>query len=337
MKVTTLGIDLAKSVFQVHGVDERGKAVVKKVFSRSQLPVFIANLAPCLIGLEACGGAHYWARRFKEFDHTVKLMAPQFVKPYVKANKNDAHDAEAICEAVQRPSMRFVPIKSTSQQDMQCLHRIRSRLIKNQTALSNEIRGFLHEYGIVLPRSVLQLKKSIPGILEDAESELTPVTRCLLQKLYSELGAMGKEISYYETEIKELFKLSESAKRLEKINGVGVLTATMIVASVADASVFKNGRQFAAWLGLVPKHSGSGGKVQISGISKRGDKYLRQLLVHGARASLKTAEKRNDKVSQWVTKKKELRGYNKACVALANKNARIMWAMLRYGTDYRAA
>jgi len=336
-KINVLGIDLSKNVFQLHGVDKDGKAVLRKKISRKQLALLISNLPPCLIGMEACGGAHFWAREFIKLGHEVRLMAPQFVKPYVKTNKNDAADAEAICEAVTRPNMRFVPIKNVEQQDIQSLHRIRERLIVNQTALANEIRGLLHEYGIIMPQGHHQIRKLLPEIIEDANNQLTGMSRSFIFSLLEEFIEIQKEVKKYNDKIEDIFKTNENCQRIEKVPGVGPVTATAIVASVGNGKAFKNGRQMSAWMGLVPKQNSSGGKEKLLGISKRGDKYLRRLLIHGARAVLYQVELKEDPKSLWLKNLIKTRGFNKACVALANKNARTIWAILSSGENYRAA
>ena len=335
-KITVLGIDLAKSSFQLHGVDENGNTVLKKKLSRSKLTAFIATLPPCLIGLEACGGAHHWVRVFSEFGHTVKMIAPQFVKPYVKSNKNDAVDAEAICEAVQRPTMRFVPSKSIEQQDIQCVHRIRSLLVGRRTAQANQIRGLLMEYGIIIPQGINQLRKAIPCILEDGDNKLSAYFRELLRELYEEIVHFDKRIDAIELKLKRISDQNEDCKRLLTIPGVGLLTATALIAAIGDISVFKSGRELAAWLGLVPRQHSTGGKQNLLGISKRGDTYLRTLLIHGGRSVVRVAHKHQDKRNQWIGEIKQRRGENISNVAVANKNARIVWAPLTKKQDYCA-
>jgi len=255
-QLTVLGIDLAKSSFQLHGVDAGGGSVIKKTLSRNKLVQFIAQLPPCTIGIEACGGANHWVRVFEQFGHTVKMMAPQFVKPYVKSNKSDAADAVAICEAVQRPSMRFVPAKSIEQQDLQSLHRIRSQAVARRTAQANQIRGLLMEYGLVLPRGIAYIRKAIPSILEDAENELTVLFRELLADLYREM---------VETKLEAICAQNTECQRLLSILGVGLLSATALVAAIGDINVFKSGRELAAWLGLVPRQHSTGGKPALLG------------------------------------------------------------------------
>ena len=335
-KATVLGIDLAKRVFHLVGMNETGHVVLKKRLTREALLPFIAQLSPAIIGMEACGGAHYWARRFRGYGHTVKLIAPQFVKPYVKSNKNDPADAEAICEAVMRPTMRFVPIKEVEQQDLQSLHRARERVVKARTALVNEIRGLAMEYGLVFPHSITKLRHTFAATLEAEQDKLTPLSAELFRQLYDEFGTLEKRLAYYNEKIAAICAAHPVCQRLETIPGIGPLTATALVAAVSDASHFKNGRQFAAWIGLVPRQHSTGGKARLLGISKRGDVYLRTLLVHGARATLRWVGLKTDRRSQWVRSLIERRGKNKAAVAVANKNARIVWALLTTDQVYTA-
>jgi transposase len=333
--ITTLGIDLAKNVFQLHGIDKNGKVVLRKKLSRGQLTLFVANLSPCVIGMESCGGSQYWGRVFEKFGHEVKLIPAQYVKPFVKSNKNDARDAEAICEAVLRPNMHFVPGKSVQQHDMQNLHRVRQGFIAERTALGNRIRGMLLEYGIIVAKNLAHLRQGLPRILEDAENELSEISRGMFLELYEELRRLDERVLSYDKQIRALFLQNERAQRISKIPGVGPMTATAVVAAVGEnARVFKNGRQMAAWLGLVPRQHSSGGKNVLLGISKRGDSYLRTLLVHGARSVLFRVDKKLDKKSEWLKGVKQRRGNNKAAVALANKNARVICAMLKSGESY---
>ena len=333
-ELSVLGIDLAKQSFQLHGVDANGKTVLKKKLSRNKLCAFVAQLPACTIGLEACGGANHWVRVFEQLGHTVRMMAPQFVKPYVKSNKNDAADAEAICEAVQRPSMRFVPAKSIEQQDMQSLHRIRSQAVARRTAQANQIRGLLMEYGLVIPKGITYVRKAIPGMLEDADNELSALFRELLQGLYNEMVHLDERIAALEIQLKTLCDQDENCQRLLTIPGVGLLSATAMVAAIGDVGVFNNGRELAAWLGLVPRQHSTGGKPMLLGISKRGDSYLRSLLIHGGRSVVRVAGKHQDRRNQWVQQLDKRRGKNISAVAVANKNARIAWALLAYKTTY---
>ena len=327
-QVSVLGIDSAKQLFHVVGMDDTGTIVWRKRLTRGALMPFIAQLPPMVIGMEACGGAHYWARRFRRHGHTVKLMAPQFVKPYVKSNKHDMADAEAIAEAVTRPTMRFVPIKELAQQDFQALHRVRERLVKARTALINEIRGLLGEYGIVLPQGVTKFRHGLLPILEQEQAKLTALGREIFRQLYEEWLILEKRLTYYNEQLETIGRTHPVCQRLLTIPGIGPLTATALVAAVNDATHFKNGRQFAAWLGLVPRQHSTGGKPRLLGISKRGDRYLRKLLVHGARATLRWVKLKSDRRSQWAQALIKRRGTNRAVVALANKNARIAWVLL---------
>jgi len=336
-EMNVLGIDIAKRVFHAVGMDERGNVVVRKRLSRHDLMPFMAKLPPVLIGMEACGGAHYWARRFRAHDHAVKLMAPQFVKPYVKSNKNDMRDAEGIAEAVTRPTMRFVPIKDIDQQDLQALHRIRDRLMSARTALVNEVHGLLHEYGIVIPKGVAKFRQAVVGKLESEKDKLTSLSQELFGKLIDEFAALEKQLAYYQEKLEALATTHPECQRLMTIPGIGPLTATALVAAVSDANAFKNGRQFAAWLGLVPRQHSTGGKERLLGISKRGDSYLRKLLVHGARTTIRWVGRKTDRRSQWIRQLVERRGKNRTAVAVANKNARIVWALLTGHQDYQPA
>jgi len=334
MKITTIGIDLAKNVFQVHGVDEHGKVVLRKQLRRDQMAVFFANLPPCLIGMEACGSAHYWARKLSALGHTVRLMAPQFVKPYVKTNKNDCNDAEAICEAVGRPNMRFVAVKSVEQQAVLAQHRVRQGFVKARTAQANQIRGLLSEFGLIIPQGIAHIAKRAPALLEEASNELPVSFRQLMQRLLCHLKELDRQVQELEAQIKAWHLQSESSRKLEKIPGIGPLGASALVASIADARSFDNGRQLAAWLGLVPRQHSSGGKSTLLGMSKRGDSYLRTLLVHGARSVIMHAQRRAGNDS-WLARLLQRRNPNVAAVALANKNARVAWALLAHDREFR--
>ena len=337
MQTTTIGIDLAKSVFHVHGADTRGRPVFSRRVSRCKLGELIAKLPPCLSGMEACGSAHYWARRFLELGHTVRLISPQFVKPFVKSNKNDRNDAEAICEAVSRPTMRFVAIKSVEQQDRQALHRVRQRLIGQRTAVINQVRGLLAEYGIVVARQPSSLRRRLPEILEDGENGLSARARELFARLYDELIQIQQRIEPIDLEIREIATQDEVCRRLQTVEGVGPLTATAVTAAVGDAGVFKNGRQFASYIGLVPRQHSSGGKQRLGRISKRGDTYVRTLLIHGAHTTVRWARHKNTPRARWLMALVQRCGVQKAVVALANKNARVLWALMTRGEIYRSA
>lgn len=322
--ITTVGVDLAKNVFQVHGVDERGKTVLRKTLKRAEVTSYFARLARCVIGMEACGGAHFWARKLSDLGHTVKLIAPQFVKPYMKSNKNDARDAEAICEAVARPNMRFVPIKNVEQQALLAVHRARQGFVSACTAQSNQIRGLLSEFGIVMPKGIASLGRRMPEILADAENGLPGSSR----ELFAHFKELSRQVEELERQIKAWHRENSASQRLEAIPGIGPLSASALAASIGDARTFKNGRQFAAWLGLVPRQHSSGGKERLLGISKRGDTYLRTLLIHGACSVLLRLNRHADQAEGWLARLVARRNPNIAAVALANKNARIIWALL---------
>ncbi|CAL8476977.1 IS110 family transposase [Caballeronia sp. S22] len=340
MKITTIGIDLAKTVFAVHGVNEHGRAVLKKILKRDQVTTFFANLSPCLIGMEACGSAHYWARKLETMGHAVRLIAPQFVKPYVKTNKNDAADAEAICEAVARPNMRFVPVKNIEQQSVLSLHRVRQGFVRARTAQANQIRGLLSEFGLVVPQGISHIARRVPELLEDATNELTGSFRLLIQRLMEHLKELDCQVRELEVQIQTWHRENEASCKLAKVPGIGPITASALIASIGDAKSFSNGRQLAAWLGLVPRQNSSGGKTVLLGISKRGDTYLRTLLIHGARSVIQAASRKEQK-EDWLQRLLQRRNPNVAAVALANKNARIVWALLarsrEFESDYAAA
>lgn len=332
--VTTLGIDLAKNIFQLHGVDSKGKTVLKKRLKRDKFIEFMVNLKPCLVGMEACGGAHHWGRKFKAVGHEVKLMSPQYVKPYVKTNKNDANDAEGCCEAVSRPSMRFVSIKTVRQQEILFLHKIRSRLLGERTALMNQTRGLLAEFGIVFRRGISQLKRGLPVVIADAENELTNDGRKIFQDLYTELLQRDDRIKEYDNKIARLAKNDERSVRLQTVPGIGKITSTALSATIGNGSSFKQGRNVSAWLGLVPKQTSSGNTVRLGKISKRGNRYIRSLLVHGARSIVSQAKKKKDPNSIWIQQMLLRKSFNTVVVAVANKNARIAWAVLRYNDHF---
>lgn len=335
MTITRVGIDLAKQVFQIHGVNKSEKVEQRKQLRRSQMLNYFGKLEPCLIGMEACSSAHYWSRELSKFGHDVRLMAPQFVKPYVKSGKNDANDAEAICEAVSRSNMRFVAIKTVEQQVIQAEHRIRSRLVKSRTALTNEIRGFLAEFGVIVAKSIGPLRRALPELLEDAENGLPGNFRVLLMGLSEELRTLDERIATFDARIAQAAREDDRIKRLLEVEGIGPITASALVAAVGDGAQFNSGRDMSAWFGLTPRQHSSGGKNRLGGISKRGDKYIRMLLVHGARAAVKAAQNKEDGRSRWVKNLADRRNKNIATVALANKNARIAWSILSRGESYR--
>ena len=333
MTITTIGLDLAKNVFQVHGVDQRGATVLRKQLKRNQVAAFFAKLQPCLIGVEACGGAHFWANKLTTLGHRVKMMAPQFVKPYVKTNKNDSLDAEAICEAVTRPNMRFVPVKKPEQQSVLSLHTARESFVHARSAQANQIRGLLMEFGLVVPQGIRHVYARVPDLIEDASNELPGRFRLLIQRLLDHLKELDRHVGELEREIEQWHRSSD-VKRLETIPGIGPITASALVASAGDPRNFKNARQFAAWIGLVPHQNSSGGKTQLLGISKRGNVYLRTLLIHGGRAMVQLARTRADRATTWLGKLVSRRHHNVAAVAMANKNARLAWALLTSGKAF---
>ena len=342
MEATTIGLDIAKRIFQLHGVDKNGKTILKKKLMRDQVLIFMANLPRSLVGIEACGGANYWAREITKLGHEVKLMAPQFVKPYVKTNKNDEADAEAICEAVARPNMRFVPIKSLEQQDILSIHRVRQRLVKNRTALANEIRGLLHEFGLIIPQGINKITAKLTEALDNGY--LSQMSNQTFLDLKEEFLDNDKKIKELEKRLKIIASKLDRYQQLTAIPGLGLITATALVASIGNASCFENSRQLSAWLGLVPKQHSSGGRDKLLGISKRGDVYLRTLLIQGARAVLNAklritteeqkATKDYSKFTHWMFSLSERSGHNKTVVAVANKLARVVFAVLRSGNDY---
>ena len=334
--ITLLAIDLAKNVFQLHGTDVKGKPLLKKKISRKELPEFIAKLNPCNIYMEACGSSNYWGKKFEGFGHKVKLINPKYVKPFVKRNKNDANDAEGIAAAAMAPSMRFCDVKTETQQDIQSVHRIRSLLIQQRTALANQIRGLLAEYGTVITLGTASIRKKLPEILGDNPNNMSALILSCFLRLHENFKNLDKEIVSYDEKIKALFKGNETCKKLETIPGIGVIGATILASVLGNGSLFKNGRHFAAFLGLVPKQHSSGGKERLLGISKGGDTYIRTTLIHGARSVLLWAKKKTDSKSMWLKQLKDRRGGNIAAVALANKIARTAWAITNDGSSYDA-
>jgi transposase len=331
MSVAFIGLDLAKSVFQVHGVDAQGKVVVTKRLRRDAVLAFFANLAPCVVGMEACAGSHFWAREIARLGHTVRLMAPQYVKPYVKRQKNDRADAEAICEAVQRPSMRFVAVKSEEQQSTLVIHRVRETLVAQKTQLINALRAHLAEFGIVAPQGAGKVSQLIAVVADPEDTRVPALARTVLQGLVDQLRDTERRVEDLDAQLAEQAKANEVCQRLMTVPGIGPVAATALAATVGDATVFESGRHLAAWLGLVPRQTSSGGKERLGGISKAGDGYLRRMLVNGARAVMRW----HGKTSPWLAGLLTRRPFNVAVVALANKLARIAWAVMARGEEYR--
>jgi transposase len=335
MELQTIGIDLGKTIFHLVGLDRRGEVVVRKKFSRSQLLRFTANARTELIGMEACGGAHFLGRALREQGHEVRLIPAQYVKPYVKTNKSDFIDAEAIAEAVGRPTMRFVPIKTDDQLDLQSLHRVRQRWMERRTAVINQIRGLLLERGITVRKGRCHLEAVLPMMLEDAEVRLSGAARSLLGQLKVELDQLTLRLEETDALILRIAHDSEACQRLDAIPGIGPLAATAMIAAIGNGAAFRKGREFAAWVGLVPREHSTGGKQKLLGISKRGNVYLRTLFVHGARAVMQFKEKQSPALKAWLAQLSSRVHVNVAVVALANKLARMAWAVLATGQLYQ--
>jgi transposase len=337
MQVTTIGLDLAKSIFQVHGVDAAGRMVLKRRLRRGELLAFFAKLPPCLVGLEACGGAHWWAREIVAVGHQVRLMPARYVRPYVKRNKNDAADAEAICEAVTRPSMRFVPVKGVEQQAVLLLHRTRELLVRQRTMLINALRGHLAEFGVVVAQGAGKVRELIAIVVDPDDARVPPLGKEALRLLIEQLRSIEDKLVELERDLLAWHRTNEVSQRLTTVPGVGPITATAIAASVGDPAYFRSARHFAAWLGLVPGQHASGGKERLGRISKRGDSYLRKLLIHGARTVMRWRRRKVGLIgSPWLAGLLERRPVNVTTVALANKNARILWAMMMRGESFRS-
>ena len=336
MQIRSVGIDLGKTTFHLVALGDNGKVLVKKKFTQKQLIAFTANMQTCLIGMEAYSGSHFLGRALREQGHDVKLIPAQFVKPFVKSNKNDFIDAEAIAEAVDRENMRFVPIKTDDQLDLQALHRVRDRLMARRTALINQIRAFLLERGIVFAKSPIRLREALPEVLENVNENLTPRMRNLVAMLWSEWKDLELQIAEMNDEVGRIASSDAGCRRLRQIPGIGPLVATAIVASIGNGAAFRKGREFAAWLGLLPNQHSTGGKVRLYGISKRGNCYLRKILIHGARAVVLRSKRDRIAMGAWMTSLETRAPRNVLIVATAHKLARIAWAVLSSGQDYRA-
>lgn len=337
MNITMVGIDIAKEIFQVCAADSGGKVVAKKRLTRRKISDYIMKLPACTIVMEACGSAHYWSRRFKEYGHEVKLIPPQYVKPFVKGNKTDANDAQAIVEAASRPDMQYAVIKTVEQQDVQSVLRIREGYIEMRTKVTNQIRGLLAEYGLVVAKGIRKLRAILPTLYDrELVNGLTPIMKEWLETQYDMLLILDEKIDSCDIALQEIAKNKPSCERLMSVPGIGVISAIALYASIGDGEGFKNGRHLSAYLGLVPRQHSSGGKDKLLGISKRGDEFVRRMLVHGARSVVLWSAKKEDAKSRWIQSLKERRGLNKTCVAVANKNARIALAILQSGARYRA-
>jgi len=335
MEVRTFGIDLGKSTFHLVGMDDRGRVIEKKCLSRPQLLLYTVNKPPCLIGMEACCGAHVLGRALAAQGHQVRLIPAQFVKPFVKSNKNDFIDAEAIAEAVQRPQMRFVPVKTEDQLDLQALHRVRDRLVSRRTSVINQIRAFLLERGITFRQGRRHLKSRMPFILEDAEVSLTPRMRSLIDALWQEWKAVELSIDDFTKQIEAIARQDNKCQRLVSVPGIGPLVSTAMIAAIGNGHAFAKGREFAAWLGLTPKQHSTGGRSKLLGISKRGNPYLRRLFIHGARSVFLHLNRQEHAIGRWMSDLETRVHRNVAVVAIANKLARIAWTVLTRGELYR--
>lgn len=336
-KISVLGVDLGKDVMYLHGVDRRGEEVLRRRVKRKDFAGVLRSLEACVVAMEACGGAHHWARLCRELGHRPRLLSPVYVKGYVVRDKNDWRDAQAICEAAQRPKWRHhdVEVKTREQQELQMLHRVRGGVVRRRTALANQVRGFLLEFGVAIGRGLGVLRRRLPQVLEDADNALTPGVRELVWELYEELRALDARVGELDARLTRHARENPWCRRLMTVTGIGVHTATALVAHAGDARQFANGRHLSASVGLVPRQHSTGGQARLLGISKRGNRHLRTLLIHGARSALATAAKRDDRLSRWALEVEQRRGRNVAIVALANKLARVCWAVLRHQDEYR--
>lgn len=337
MTIKTIGIDLAKNVFELCGLDDTGDIQLRRRVRRETLLRAVEEIPACVIGIEACTGAFFWQRQFEALGHEVRIIAPQHVKPFGRRQKNDRNDAEAIAIAVSQPRMRFVPKKSVDQQDIQSLHRARRRMVNHRTALVSQMRGILLDRGVAFGKSIARARRMIPEIINDHDNDLTGLCRKILSSLMELMKEIDMRVEEFDRRIDQVYRSNEACQRVGRIRGVGPKTATAVIAAVGDGHDFDNGRHMAAWLGLVPRQHSSGDRTILMGISKRGDQHLRTLLVHGARAVVRTAAGKTDRFSRWVNELRERRGTNRAIIAVANKNARIIWALLAKNEEYRPA
>jgi transposase len=335
MTITTVGLDIAKQVFQVHGVDDRGQTVARRRLRRTEVRRYFAQRPPCLVGIEACHSSHYWGRTLTALGHTVRLIPPQYVRPFVRGGKNDARDAEGICEAVSRPAMRVVSLKTADQLALQALHRMRARLIRDRTATANQMRAFLSEEGRVFPQGLAGFRKQLRGLLDETGPEaLTPLLRDLATQFLDQVRILDEWIERLNAQLLRAFRARNTCQQLASVVGVGPVIATAVIGTVGDAHAFKNGRQFAAWMGLTPRQHSSGERTRLLGITKRGDAYLRTLFVPGARAVLRTAARRRDRLGQGLQQLLTRRHRHVVAIALANKMTRVAWAVLAKGAVF---
>ncbi len=336
MEIKIIGIDLAKTSFYIHAADAHGRMLMRKKVDRKDLTGLLQGISACVIAMEACGSAHFWGRKFRKMGHTIKLIAPKYVKPFVKSQKNDRNDAEAIVEAALRPAMRFVPLKTLEQQDLQCLQRTRQNLVSQRTALVNITRGLMSEYGVIAPKGYDKFMQSVPTHLEDANNDLTEVMRSLIQENYEAIKNLKKNQVAVEKKIEALAKENPHYERLLSVPGVGPNIAAAFISAVSNANEFKNGRSLSAWIGLVPKQYSTGGISKLGSISKAGDNHLRALLIHGARSLIVSALKKQapGEMWDWIRKLHEKKGWNKTAVAIANKNCRIIWHLMKYEENF---
>lgn len=336
--ITLVGLDIAKNVFQLHCVDENGVMVRKERLHREKLLKYMGTKLPqTRIVMEACAGAHHWAREFAKFGHKVQLISPQYVKPFVKTNKNDAADAKAITTAARDADMNYVPVKDASSQTIQAIHRAREQCIEDRTRAVNRVRALLVEFGITIPLGISHVRNQLIRKLDDAGDTLPDEIHEIARRAYQVISDLDQSVGHYDKKIKAIYKSNEICQKIGKIEGVGPITATILLTVIGDGSLFKNGRHFAAYLGLVPRQYSSGNKQKLYGISKRGDRYIRSLLVHGGRAVVRCLGEKKDKRSRWARQLQDRRGYNRTAVAIANKNARIIWSVVSKDTEYKIA